>query len=350
MSIIMTRLFIIAVGLLIATPMASAENLFDWLKSPTFEKKSIVAKPADDARLLTLEPKESEMYPRVSAGAHTILVNVSHGKKSWISRRSMSNGDPLNMVSEDVHALDSIRWHGEKVSFLSQRGNGLGLWEKPVDGGGLMKRLYELNGHLTQPVMLHDGGLIAVRLTVLRNMKKASRGTRNEFNNWQVSGYRGEIIRIEKDGSEKVLNEGMNPALSPDGKWIVFSMPDGRDMHLYLMRVDGSELTQLPSSRSVDVQPAWSPDGKWIVFTSNRAKVDLRHTSHSDWDIWAIDREGRNLTQLTKDTGRDGAPSVSADGRVYFHSDRKVSSDLKKEHQLKGSIGAFHVWSIALPK
>ncbi len=344
----MIKLLSIIFTLLAVTPAVHAAGLLDWLEPSSKGSKSTA--PADNAKLLTLEPKESEMYPRASISGQQLLVNVNQGKKSWVSRRSLNNGDPLNIVSDDNHALDSIRWHGEKVTFLSMRGNGLGLWEKFVDGGGLLKRLHELNNSLTQPILLADGSLIAVRLHATRAKDKVSTGHKDNFNNWQIANYRSQIVRVEKNGSERVLNRGTNPALSPDGEWIVFSMPDGRDMNLYLMRTDGSELAQLPSARSVDVQPVWSPDGKWIVFTSNRAKADVREPSKSNWDIWAIDREGRSLTQLTMDKARDGAPTIAADGRVYFHSDRKISKELKKERQIKGNTGTFHIWSLPLPK
>ena len=349
MRALMKSLWVVLV-MLAVTPAVQAADLFDWLPASATGKKGVV-KPADDARLLTLEPNESEMYPRASISGKQLLANVSQGKTSWISRRSLNNGDPLNIVSDDNHALDSIRWHGEKVTFLSMRGNGLGLWERFADGEGLLKRLHELNGSLTQSILLADGSVIAVRLLAERVSDKVSKkSVKDDFNNWQFASYRSQIVRIDQSGSERVLNRGSNPALSPDGEWIAFSMPDGRDMCLYLMKTDGSELTQLPSARSVDVQPAWSPDGKWIVFTSNRAKVDVRKPANSNWDIWAIDREGRNLTQLTMDTARDGAPTVAADGRVYFHSDRKVGKVLKAQRQLKGSTGAFHIWSVPLPK
>jgi len=350
MNQLMNYAIIAVLTMLITAPIASAEEMFDWLQPSSFGKKSVAVKPADNAQILTLEPNESEMYPKASVNKQQLLVNVSQGKKTWVSRRSLNNGDPLNSVSDDSHALDSIRWHGEKVTFLSLRGNGLGLWERFADGEGLLKRLHELNGPLTQPVLLADGSLVAVRMLAERVNDKVSKRNRDAFNNWQISNYRNQIVRIDLDGSERVLNRGTNPALSPDGEWIAFSMSDGRDMHLYLMKTDGSELTQLPSTRSVDVQPTWSPDGAWIVFASNRSQVDLRTPSRNNWDIWAIDREGRNLTQLTKDTARDGAPTVGADGRVYFHSDRKLSRELKKERQIKGSVGTFHIWSVPLPK
>jgi Tol biopolymer transport system component len=75
----------------------------------------------------------------------------------------------------------------------------------------------------------------------------------------------------------------------------------------------------------------------------------MRQPKKSNWDIWAIGRDGRNLIQLTQNIARDGAPNVSADGRVYFHSDRKVSSDEQQARQVKGRISGFHIWSVDLP-
>jgi TolB protein len=157
-------------------------------------------------------------------------------------------------------------------------------------------------------------------------------------------------VRVDADGSEEILSKGINPAVSPDGKWIVFSMPIGRSWHLFMVRPDGSDLTQLTNERCADVQPAWSADGKWIVFTSNRGQVDLRTPSKNNWDIWAINREGSSLIRLTEDEARDGAPTVAPNGKVYFHSDRKIDRQLQEDRQVKGRSGGFHIWSVQLPK
>jgi serine/threonine protein kinase len=50
------------------------------------------------------------------------------------------------------------------------------------------------------------------------------------------------------------------PDVSPDGRWIVFSSnPDFEDLDLYLMRVNGSQITQLTADESEDFDPAWRP-------------------------------------------------------------------------------------------
>jgi len=75
----------------------------------------------------------------------------------------------------------------------------------------------------------------------------------------------------------------------------------------------------------------------------------MRKTRKSNWDIWAINPDGRNLMQLAKNKARDGAPHMGLDGRVYFHSDRPVSKQMQERRQVKHAPHGFHIWTIALP-
>jgi len=344
----MKRTMILVALLLMGAAPSSAANLLDWLKSGASSHGGKAEAPTDAAVLLTLEPGQNEMYPHVSPDGQSFLVAVSSHKGNRISRRLVENGDPLNEVSDDEHAPDSIAWRGnDEVSFLSTRAGGLGLWTKPADERGIVRRMIVLHGNLTQTTLLSDGSMIGVRL--LSDGKSHARRT-DDFDNWQIPGQRTQIVRISADGAERMLSEGVNPAVSPDGKWIVFSMQAGRSRHLFMMRINGADLMQLTDDRSIDVQPVWSRDGKSIVFVSNRADADMRHPEKGNWDLWAIGRDGRNLIRLTMDKARDGAPSVTANNRVLFHSDRKVGRQALQAHQVRGSTRGFHIWSIALPK
>lgn len=335
-----------------ALPTVQAANLLDWLDQAK-QGKAEQRVTADAARLVTLEEQQNEMYPKPGPDGRFLLDISAKGKSMWVSRRYSENGDPANRVTSDPHALDSISWRSDgKVLFLSERAGSLGLWEKISDGEGMLRRVAALNGMLTQPIMLPDESIVAVRLVSQRTQQgKTKHQDKDVFNNWEFDGYRSEIVRFGRDGSEWMLiAEGVNPALSPDGEWIAFAMPTGRSMHLYRMRIDGSELIQMTDARSVDVQPAWSVDGKSLLFTSNRADADMRHPSKSAWDIWAIGIDGRGLTQITYDAGRDGAARIDAKGRIYFHSDRKIDKAELATRQVK-SAGrhGFHIWRIAMP-
>jgi len=339
--------------MLLAPLGAQATSLLDMIGNLSHHDQAVVN---DGATLVTLEPKQNEIYPVVGAGSD-FLVTVMTGDGRWLSRRALENGDPLNRVVEGAEP-DSVHWQqGGQVSYLTDEIGSLGLWQKPVGGRGLVKRIHQFAGRVVQAFRLANGDMIAVR-SADRSAEGSTSGRRQSashrpdpFDNWTANGSRAFIVRIGKDGEEKRLSGGANPALSPDGKWIVFSMAVGRSRHLFIMRDDGSELAQLTDIRSVDVQPVWSPDGQWIAFTSNRGKADMRNSQRSNWDVWLVRRDGTTLMRITSDPARDGGASFTPVGdALLFHSDRKISKQTMAAHEVKRASAGFHIWRQRLPK
>ncbi len=352
----MHRMVAILVMLLSFTPSVQAEDFLNWLEAAAGSQKSAKTQvELDGAELMTLENKENEMFPKVSPDGKYFLTVSTKKHQHMITRRLVENGDPINVVVDhDAQVLDSIAWSGDdKVTFLSQRADSLGLWQKPVEGG-VIKRLHgRLDGELRDPIVLEDGTIIAVRLLApSRRMVPTHIQTKKiklVFDNWKMHGKQPHLVEISPAGVEEELTSGVNPSLSADGKHLVFSMQAGRSWHLFMMNVDGSDLVQLTEGRSVDVQPTWSPDGKWVAFTSNRGDADMRHSNRGNWDVWMISYDGRNLTRLTANKAKDGAPAFAKNGRIYFHSDRKVDKQARADHQVSGGTQGFHVWSTMLP-
>jgi Tol biopolymer transport system component len=80
---------------------------------------------------------------------------------------------------------------------------------------------------------------------------------------------------------------------------------------IWSMNADGSDRRQLTTDPHYDKGPAVSPDGRYIVFMSNRAGAE---------NIWRMDIDGGNQTRLTSKL-IERAPFFSADGRwVLFAS------------------------------
>jgi Tol biopolymer transport system component len=88
---------------------------------------------------------------------------------------------------------------------------------------------------------------------------------------------------------------------------IAFARDDADgDQEIYVMKADGTGVTQLTDNDDQDRAPNYSSNGKRIAFVSDRDGSD---------DIWVMKANGSGQTQLTDDPDDDLSPSFSPDGR-----------------------------------
>ena len=69
---------------------------------------------------------------------------------------------------------------------------------------------------------------------------------------------------------------------------------------------------------ATDYDPAFSPDGTRIAFTSTRA---------GNSDIWIMDSDGSNPTQITFHPLVDRRPQWVDNGVIIFQSNRYIGKD-----------------------
>lgn len=87
--------------------------------------------------------------------------------------------------------------------------------------------------------------------------------------------YSGDIFKVASNGglALKVVSMGgieSNPRVSPDGKYMAFSSNEQGNNNVYVVPVDGGEITQLTFHDASDIPVSWAADSKSIFFESNR--------------------------------------------------------------------------------
>jgi TolB protein len=153
----------------------------------------------------------------------------------------------------------------------------------------------------------------------LRQLTHERRGVEAGMQSWTADGKwiyfglfgQGEprMCRIAPDGSHlQVVGKGIDPAVSPDGKTVVFARPREDGHHLYAMDADGTNLRQLTPRGNAfgGVHAAWSPDGNWIVYADQVGQA---------LEIFRMNADGKNIRQLTKLGKAATTPAVSPDGK-----------------------------------
>ena len=141
-----------------------------------------------------------------------------------------------------------------------------------------------------------------------------------------LNGTRGQqIASVNLQGQDpQHLTEsgGVNawPAVSPDGKRVVFSSSRDGAFNLYLMDVDGHNVLRLTNSPTSDIHASWSPSGKHIAFTSLR---------DGNYEIYVLQADGLNLNRVTQHPERDDFSVWHPDGKhLLTVAERKGKFDL----------------------
>ncbi|MEK7857346.1 MAG: hypothetical protein AAB288_14745, partial [Acidobacteriota bacterium] len=104
--------------------------------------------------------------------------------------------------------------------------------------------------------------------------------------------------------------EGLSLAWTPDGRIVSVSQESGND-DIWIMNADGTGRKRLTNDPSIDAYPAVSYDGKAILFASLRSGVP---------HIYRMDIDGGNQVQLTNGQGEWAPITAPTKPMAIFHS------------------------------
>jgi Tol biopolymer transport system component/imidazolonepropionase-like amidohydrolase len=148
---------------------------------------------------------------------------------------------------------------------------------------------------------------------------------------WAIPGQGGAAKRLTDE-----LLEARQPAVSPDGRQVVFlGFYDSDGWDLWTIGIDGTNVRRISSGPFDDLEPHWSHDGTRIVFSSDRSR---------NYDLWMLDVRNGTLRQLTKNLAQDYAPVWSPDDRqIAFLSTRQAAGE---QPPAPGGQAPTAVWAL----
>ena len=137
--------------------------------------------------------------------------------------------------------------------------------------------------------------------------------------------------------------------VSPTGDKIVFTSQRNGDLDIYSMNLDGSDLQQLTDETGYDGGPFFSWDGKKIVYRAyhpqtpeelKRYEVLLADEliEPSKFQIWVMNHDGSNKRQVTHNDYANFAPFFHPDNHRIIFCSNLNSPDLRRSD--------FNLWMI----
>jgi hypothetical protein len=213
---------------------------------------------------------------------------------------------------------------GDLLYYREDQHERTGLYVLPItrDARGAVTRSGEANAELvartpneSYATFGPDGSLVFSSLETYKNvfsygdLEKLEPGKKSAFGT--------------QDGGRVRLTQGLraaDPAVSPDGRRVVFTINRSGTRSIHLGALRGDEVLDVRALvPNADLEqaftPRWSPDGRYVAYGLWK-RGGYR-------DVRVVDVDAGTSRDVTVDRAVDGDPSWSPDGKhLFFHSDR----------------------------
>jgi len=143
---------------------------------------------------------------------------------------------------------------------------------------------------------------------------------------------------IEVRIAMKSVDEPESPGFSPDGKTIAFSGLRGGIGDIYTVDLETQQITNLTTDDFFDYGPVYSPDGKFIVYN---ARVS------GNQKLFRLDLDTKKKTQLTFGTNDESAAQFFDDNTLLFSS-TATNPNQPLDPEVAKNANIYNAWTLDL--
>jgi CHAT domain-containing protein/Tol biopolymer transport system component/predicted negative regulator of RcsB-dependent stress response len=213
---------------------------------------------------------------------------------------------------------------GLRLVFVSERSGNLDIWLRSLDFNNVTpdRQLTTATAVDTMPSWSPNGKSIVY--------VSNSEDTRGDI--WILSLKNGKPIKLT---DRRTADSG--PRWSPGGRTLVYaSQSPGKPERLYTYDLKSRKRSLLTTMQARN--PAISPDGKWVVFDSTE--------NDPTGNLWLVSISGGIPTQLTEGPTYDITPTFSTDGKSILFT--RFIDDTNSDGHLDTSDNPS-IWRLPLP-
>jgi TolB protein len=209
--------------------------------------------------------------------------------------------------------LPSVSPSGDAIAFVSNRDGDHDLYVTTPDGSELLR--------ITRSAANESAPLWS--------------GSRLVFAVW--ADNKSTVYAASADAPQPTVigtSTGRQPAISPDGKKLLFSKGQFPAMQLVESALDGSNERELTKTPSAQFNAVYSPDQKQIAFARSDSTRQLQ--------IWVMNADGSGERQLTHFKTEDGSPQWPA----WSPDGASIAIQSGRYNRQAPSENTAHIWLI----
>lgn len=209
-----------------------------------------VSAPGEAPRFLT---RDFSDYRAIATNADgSMMVALQEDSPSALHVTELGKNENANRVTNGFTNNGWVAWMPDRTFIASRLVNGQVDLYKMDENGNVVAQLTQDANIDNFPAVTSDGKYIVFR---------SNRGGRDDL--WRINATGGEPLRLTENGAYR-------PSITPDGKWVYYTLESPKGWRVFKVSIDGGPSQEANLDDGAITAIAISPDGKAAAYTLSR--------------------------------------------------------------------------------